>query len=115
MPMIHHRWSNRYAGSALLIALAAGTGLAAFLPVGRLTHFPSLTTRLGLPPVSVPAFGIPWTDLAVSPTAVHRAALATFFATLLWITAGVLVVAALTVIAIGVVRASARATEMSIH
>src|SRR4051812_25330210 len=105
MPMNEHRWSSRYAGSALLITVAAGIALAAFLPVGRLARFPSLSSRLGLAPVSIPAFGIPWTDLAVSPTAIHRAALTSFFTTLLWITGGVLVVASLTVMAIGVMRA----------
>jgi cell division protein FtsX len=103
------------AGTALAMATAAAAALAAIYPVAGLSRVPELTSRLVLPTVPRPQFGIRWTDLAVSPTMLHRRASGVLFDTLLGITAGLLVVACLTIISIGVTRAIARAEEIAIR
>src|SRR5262249_38211543 len=104
-----------YAGTALAMATAAAAALAAIYPVAGLSRIPGLTSRLVIPTVPRPQFGIRWTDLAVSPTMLHNRALSVLFDPLLGITAGLLIVACLTVISIGVTRAIARAEEIAVR
>jgi hypothetical protein len=71
--------------------------------------------RVELAPAPAPAFGIEWTTLAVSPTAIQQHALHSLGTILMSLAITVLFVAAVTIAALSFVRASVRQTELGVR
>src|SRR5689334_11428847 len=98
--------------SGFAVALVAGAALAALLPVALLARVPTFLPLLSLPTAPFSILNAPWTTLAITPDLVHETAIRFLFRVVLGTAAGALVVGGLTIIAIGVTRASARRQEM---
>jgi len=71
--------------------------------------------RVELPPIHATDFGIEWTSLAVTPTAIQQHALHALRALLRNLAITILFVAAVTIAALSFVRASARRTEINVR
>jgi putative ABC transport system permease protein len=106
-----------YRGTAVLLAAAAGAGLLAALPITGLARGGShgLTARFAAPPVRAGDLGLGHGGLAAGPAEVRAAALAHLFQLLLVVTAGVLCVAALSLLAIAFARNRERQLEFSVR
>lgn len=103
-------WALRaYAWPALWLTLAGVLALAIGLPVM------AGTPHLEVAPVHATDFGIEWTTLAVSPTAIQQHALRALSALLMNLAVTVLFVATVTIAALSFVRASARRTELGVR
>jgi putative ABC transport system permease protein len=103
-------WALRaYAWPAVWLTLAGMLALAIGLPVM------AGTPGLELAPVRASDFGIEWTTLAVPPTAIQQHALRALSAELMNLAIVVLLVAAVTIAALSLVRASARRTELGVR
>jgi putative ABC transport system permease protein len=111
-------WALRtYRWTAALLAAAAGAGLVAALPVTGLAGAgPSgLAARISAPPVRAVDLGLGRGGLAAGPAEVRAAAVAHLFQLLVVVTAGVLCVAALSLLAIAFARSRERQLEFSVR
>ncbi len=98
--------------SGITVAVVAGVALAALLPIALLARFPTFLPVLALPTTPFSTLDIALTTLAVTPDIVHDTAIRFLFRIVLGIGGGVLVVGGLTILAIGIMRASERRQEM---
>jgi hypothetical protein len=96
---------------------AAVAALAALLPVTSLVASgdAGLAPRLGLIPWRGGSLGIHWTSFAWDPAATRQAALVMLFRLLVFVAAGVLAVAVLTIVSLSAARAALRAPEIRAH
>lgn len=103
-------WALRaHWGTAVLLAAAAGIGLAATLPVT------ALVGRLRAPLVRVADLGLGRSSLATGPNELRAAATADLFHLLLLVAMGVLCVAALSLLAVAFARGGSRVTELAVR
>jgi putative ABC transport system permease protein len=112
------RWALRsYWGTAVLLATAGGAGLAALLPVTSLTDGarPGFASRLAAPLLRVADLGLGRSSLAAGPNELRSAAVAGLFRLLLLVAAGVLCVAALSLLAVAFARGRSRVTELAVR
>jgi hypothetical protein len=107
-------WALRaHAGSSLLIIAAGAAAFVAVLPIASLGGPGS--HRLSLARLPDFDFGIGLTGLAWTPTASQQGAIVSLQGMLVTLGAGVLAVAALTVLALAATRASARRPEILVR
>ena len=112
------RWAlQSYWGTAVLLAAAGGAGLIALLPVTSLTDGarPGFASRLAAPLLRVADLGLGRSSLAAGPNELRAAAVAGLFRLLLLVAAGVLCVAALSLLAVAFARGRSRVTELSVR
>ena len=111
-------WALRsYWGTAALLAAAGGAGLFALLPVTSLADGtrPGFASRLAAPLLRVADLGLGRSSLAAGPNEVRGTAVAGLFRLLLLVAAGVLCVAALSLLAVAFARGRARVTELTVR
>ncbi len=112
------RWALRsYWGTALLLATAGGAALVALLPVTALTDgaHPGFASRLAAPLLRVADLGLGRSHLAVGPNELRSAAVSGLFRLLLLVAAGVVCVAALSLLAVAFARGRSRVTELAVR
>jgi putative ABC transport system permease protein len=111
------RWALRtYWGSALLLVAAGGAGLVALLPVASLTAArPGIVTRLGAPLLRAADLGLGRSSLAAGPNELRRTAVTGLFRLLVLVSAGVLCVAALSLLAVAFARGRSRVPELVVR
>jgi ABC-type antimicrobial peptide transport system permease subunit len=104
------RWGLRaYWGTAVLLVTAGGAALAALVPVT------ALVSRLVAPLLRVTDLGLGRSELAAGPNELHGAAVAGLFRLLILVAAGVLCVAALSLLAVAFARGRSRVTELAVR
>lgn len=112
------QWALRaYWGTAVLLVTAGGAGLAALVPVTALADGgrAGLVSRLGAPLLRVADLGLGRSDLAAGPNELRGAAVAGLYRLLVLVAAGVLCVAALSLLAVAFARGRARVTELAVR
>lgn len=112
------RWALRaYWGTAVLLATAGGAGLVALLPVTSLTDGAraGLGSRLGAPLLRVADLGLGRSGLAAGPNELRSAAVAGLFRLLILVAAGVMCVAALSLLAVAFARGRSRVAELAVR
>ncbi len=111
-------WALRTHWVTTALLVVTGTAaLAALLPVSALFHGgpPAFDSRLIAPAVRNPDLQLPLGPFATTSTAFRSAATATLFSVLALIAAGVLLVAAITLLAVADARSAARTSEISVR
>lgn len=104
------RWALRaHWGTAVLLATAAGVALVAVLPVT------TLVSRLSAPLIRVADLELGRSSLATGPNELRAAATADLFQLLLLVAAGVLCVAALSLLAVAFARGRSRISELAVR
>lgn len=103
--------------TAVLLVITGTVALGALLPVSALFHGGplALDSRLVAPAVRNPDLQLPLGPYATTPAAFRSAVTTTLFSVLTLIAAGVLLVAAITLLAVADARSAARTTEVSVR